>query len=222
MEAYEPKVAALQKETPELIPAMVTLTLQSGEHLGERIGHFKDSWSAMIAAKRKADSGGERHANIQWNRVAGSLRSIEATWNAEKGWHVHGHIFALLSAYVDKFQLSEEWHRFTGDSMITDVRKCHGESRAALHEVIKYACKFSDLTNEKLWEFHQGVNGGRMFDPAGCLRGVKTGDMDQDSQEGMTGPYRDWVATWLWMERKYTLQEFRPTLANFRAVVAAT
>lgn len=214
VEGYEPKVEsvlqAAAKDGPALIPAMITLTLQSGEDVGERITHFKSSWSKMIAARRKADSNSEKNTPLQWNRVAGSLRSIEATWNAEKGWHIHGHVFALLSSYVDKFQLSEDWHRFTGDSMITDVRKCYGESRAALHEVIKYACKFSDLTDEKLWEFHRGVNGGRMFDPAGNLRGVKTGDLDQDSQEGLTGPYRDWVATWLWMERKYHIQDSAP------------
>ncbi|MBV9188335.1 MAG: hypothetical protein JO093_22190, partial [Acidobacteria bacterium] len=124
--------------------------------------------------------------------------------------HVHGHFFALLSGYIDKFQLSEEWHRFTGDSSITDVRKCYGEPRAALHEVCKYACKFSDLDDPKLWEFHQGVNGGRMFDPAGNLRGVLTGELDQDSLEGLSGPYRDWVATWLWLEKKYHLQAGPP------------
>jgi hypothetical protein len=211
VEAYEPKVAGLMQESPALIPAMVSLTLQSGFDLAERLGHFRESWSAMTAAKRKADSNPDKNALIQWNRVEGSLRSIEATYNAEKGWHVHGHVFALLTAYMDKRQLSEEWHRFTGDSMITDVRKCYGESRAALHEVIKYACKFSDLTDERLWEFHQGVNGGRMFDSAGSLRGIKTGELDQDSIEGLTGPYRDWVATWLWMEKKYHIQEGFPT-----------
>ena len=214
VEAYEPKVEsvlqAAEKEEKPLIPAMITLTLQSGRDVGERVAHFKASWSKMIAARRKADSGAERHGLLQWNRVAGSLRSVEATFSAERGWHVHGHIFALLSQYVDRLQLSEEWERFTGDSKIVDVRKCYGESRAALHEVIKYACKFSDLTNEQLWEFHQGVAGGRMFDPAGCLRGVKTGDLDQDSLEGLTGPYRDWLAIWSWIDRKYDLREGPP------------
>ena len=191
---------------------MVSLTLQSGWDLGERVVHFKSSWSNMIAAKRKGESESGRHAPIQWNRVEGSLRAIEATFNPKKGWHVHGHVYALLNKYIDPFALSADWLRFTGDSRIVDVRKCYGESRSALHEVIKYACKFSDLSNERLWEFHQGVAGGRMFDPAGNLRGVKTGDTDQDSLEGMTGPFRDWVATWLWMEKKYHLQQGAPTM----------
>lgn len=216
VEAYEPKIAQVvevsNRENTPLIPAMVTLTLASGHDLGERLAHAKKSWSSMIAAKRKGESESGRHAVIQWNRVEGSLRSIESTYNPEKGWHVHLHVFALLAEYVNKFQLSEEWHRFTGDSMITDVRKCHGESRQALHEVIKYACKFSDLTDEKLWEFHTGVNGGRMFDASGNLRGVLTGELDQDSTAGLTGPYRDWVATWLWMEQKYHLQQGFPTM----------
>ena len=211
VEAYEPKVELVLKEQPALIPVMATLTLLSGWDLGERIEHAKKSWSRMIAAKRKAESNSDKNAPVQWNQVDGALRSIEATFNPEKGWHVHLHVFALLNAYLDRIALSEEWKRFTGDSIIVDVRKCHGEPRAALHEVIKYACKFSDLDDARLWEFHQGVNGGRMFDPAGNLRGVKTGDIDQDSIEGMTGPYRDWVATWLWMEKKYHLQQGYPT-----------
>lgn len=210
VEAYQPKIAKLEGENPALIPAMVTLTLQSGHNVQERVLHFKAAWKRMGEAKRKGASVSGRHAAIQWNRVSGSLRSIEATYNEAKGWHVHGHVFALLDAYIDKHQLSEEWHRFTGDSMITDIRKCHGDSRAALHEVIKYACKFSDLTDEMLWEFHQGVNGTRMFDPAGILRGVKEGELDQDDIGDMTGPYRDWVATWLWMERKYHIQDGSP------------
>ena len=212
VEAYEPKVSVVQAEQPQLVPAMVTLTLASSFDLGERIAHAKASWSKMIAAKRKAESNSEKNALIQWNRVEGSLRSIEATYNPEKGWHVHLHVFVMLSAYIDPFILSVEWKRFTGDSMIVDVRKCHGETRAGLHEVVKYACKFSDLTNEKLWEFHLGVNGGRMFDSTGCFRGVLTGDIDQDPIADMSGPYRDWVATWLWMEKKYHLQEGYPTM----------
>lgn len=217
VEAYEPKIASVlqasAKEQKELIPAMVTLTLQSGLDVGERISHFKESYGKMIAAKRKGESESGRHARIQWNQVEGSLRSIEATHSEKHGWHVHGHVFVLLASYVDKYQLSEEWHRFTGDSMITDVRKCYGESRAALHEVIKYATKFSDLSDDRLWELCQGVNGGRMFDCTGNLRGVLTGELDQDSIEGMTGPYRDWVATWLWMEKKYHIQG-APTLGH--------
>lgn len=210
IEAYEPKIESVLQATPGLVPAMISLTVKSGWDLGERLGHIKESLSAMIAAKRKAESGSERHSPIQWNRVDGSLRSLEATFSEEQGWHAHAHVYALLSDYIDVFKLSAEWNRFTGDSSIVDVRRCYGENRAALHEVIKYACKFSGLSDERLWEFHKGVNGGRMFDPAGNLRGVKTGDMDQDSQEGMTGPYRDWVATWLWMQKKYHIQEGQP------------
>ena len=215
VEAYEPKVesvlAAATKAEKRLVPAVVMLSVKSGPDVHERIAHIKDSWSRMIAAKRKGESESGRHALIQWNRVEGSLRSIEATYNPAEGWHVHSHVYVLLSEYIDPFELSAEWKRFTGDSSIVFVQKAHGENRAALYEVIKYACKFSDLTDEKLWEFHLGVDGGRMFDPAGCLRGVKTGDIDQDSQEGMSGPYRDWVATWRFLEKSWHIQSGFPT-----------
>lgn len=210
VEAYQPKVEAVLRENPTLVPAMVSLTLQSGWDPRERLDHFKASCSRMLAARRKVESSPDRNVPIQWNRVLGGLRSVETTYSEEKGWHVHGHFFVLLGEYLDRFKLSEEWQRFTGDSIIVDVRKCYGETRAALHEVIKYACKFSDLTHERLWQFHQAVDGGRLFDASGNLRGVKTGELDQDSLEGLTGPYQDWVATWLWSERKYNLQKGVP------------
>ena len=208
VEAYEPKVASVfesaAKEGRELVPALATLTLASGRDLGERIEHCKSSWSSMIAAKRKGASNSGKNSPIEWNKVEGCLRSIEATWSDEHGWHVHMHIYALLSAYIDVYRLRDEWERFTGDSKVVDVRKCYGESRAALYETIKYTCKFSGLTDPRLWEFHQGVNGSRMFDPAGCLRGVKMGDLDQDKP--LDGPYRDFLAVWSFWERKYEIK----------------
>lgn len=221
VEAYEPKVASVLQAaetlgTP-LIPAMATLTLASGWDCGERITHLKESFSAMIAAKRKADSNPDKNTPIEWNKLQGSLRSIEATFSEEHGWHLHAHVFALLSRYIDVYRLADEWERFTGDSRVVDVRKCYGEPRAALHEVIKYACKFSDLTDERLFEFHRGVNGGRMFDPAGNLRGVLVGEAGQDTP--LTGPRRDFLAVWNWLESKYDLRPM-PELVSVPRVYA--
>lgn len=210
VEAYEPKVQSVLQAQPGLKPAVITLTVASGSDPRERLEHLRASLLRMGAAKRKAESNPTKNTPIQWNHVAGSLRSIEATFNPDKGWHLHAHVYSLLSGFVNVYALADEWQRFTGDSRVVDVRSAYGDTRAALHEVIKYACKFSDLDHHRLWDFHTAVNGGRMFDSAGDLHGVPTGELDQDSVEGLTGPYRDWVATWLWMERKYHLQSGPP------------
>ena len=212
VEAYQPKIAAIEAQNASLVPVHVVLSLKSGLDVAERIAHLKASWKRMGEAKRKGASASGRHAVIEWNKVAGCLRSIEATFNPAEGWHVHCHIFALLSSFINKFALSDEWQRFTGDSSVTWITKCYGEdTRKALHEVIKYACKFSDLTDELLWEFHLGASGHRMFDPSGILRGVKEPELDQDDITGLTGPYRDWIAIWRFLEKSWHIQDGPPT-----------
>ena len=209
IDSYAQKVATIVAEQPGLIPAMVTLTVKNGPQLGERIEHLKGSWSRMIAASRKGESGGHRHGLVQWNHVAGSLRALEVK-RGEDGWHPHLHVYTLLNSYLDQSELSREWLAWTGDSMVVDIRKCYGEPESALFEVIKYAVKFSDMSPEDLWHIHTVCAGGRGIDPTGCLRGVLTGDIDQDKLDGLDGPTVDYIARWLAMEQKYALEMVKP------------
>lgn len=204
-EAYTPKIEAIAAQYPHLVPAMITLTVKNGPDLAERISHCKASWSRMLEAKRKAASKSERHLPIEWNKVVGSLRALEITMGKDDQWHVHMHVFVLLTAYVNKFQMSEEWLRFSGDSSITDVRKCRGGIHVGLLEVLKYACKFSSMTPEQTLEVHQTCTGHRLIDPQGILRGVPEPDIDSDSIEGLTGPYRDFIAKWLQKHSRYSI-----------------
>jgi hypothetical protein len=205
-EAYAPKIEAVSAEFPQLVPAMITLTVKNGADLEERIKHFKRSWSNMLAAKRKGASASGRHEPIEFNKVLGSLRALEITKGKDKLWHPHGHIFVLLTEYINVKKLSEEWQRFSGDSCIVDVRKCHGGIKAGLLEVLKYACKFSSLTPEETYHVHKVCSGTRLIDPQGILRGVPEPDIDSDDIEGMSGPYRDFIATWLMGQSKYRIE----------------
>lgn len=204
-EAYTPKIEAVAAEFPDLIPAMITLTVKNGPDLLERIEHFKDSWKRMGAAKRKAASNSEKNVAIEWNKVRGSLRAMEITMGKDGQWNVHAHAFVLLTGYVNKRKLSDEWERFTGDSIITDVRKCHGGIKQGLLEVLKYSCKFSSMTPEQTYHAHKCCNGYRLIDPQGILRGVPEPDIDSDSIEGLTGPYRDFIAKWIQSQKRYAV-----------------
>lgn len=207
VEAYSVKVATVTASRQDLIPAMVTFTVKNGPDLAERIKHAKTTWSKMLAAKRKGASVSGRHDLVQWNHVEGSVRALEVKQGAG-GWHPHLHVYCLLNSYIDQGKLSDEWHQWSGDSMIVDVRKCYGTPLAALFEVIKYAVKFDDdMADETLWHVHQVLAGYRSVDPQGCLRGVPEPDIDADSHEGLSGPTIDYIACWLMWEEKFTVRK---------------
>jgi hypothetical protein len=215
--AYSEKVELVSKNNPGLIPAMVTLTIKNGKDLEERIDHIKKAWQKMGAAKRKGASLSGRHAPIEWNKVVGSLRAMEVTMSKVGEWHPHFHIFVLLNDYIDHGKLSEEWERFTGDSKVVGVTKCKGGIQAGLREVLKYSCKFSSMTHAETLHVYETCKGHRLIDPQGALRGVKEPDIDSDSIEGMSGPYRDFFAFWSDFAMKYRIERV-PEIANTKEV----
>lgn len=195
--AYAAKVEVVQDMRPDLIPVMITLTLKNGENLLERIAHLKASWGRMQAEARKGKSTSSRNKPIEWNKVEGSIRAIEVTRNHKAGeWHPHIHVFALVTEYIDVFHLSAEWERATGDSMIVDVRKCKGGTVAGLIEVLKYVSKPSELAPDLLYHLWETAKGSRFTDPQGCLRGVPEPCIDSDDDDGLHGPYRDFILLW--------------------------
>lgn len=203
VQSYAGKVASVQEAHPKLIPAMVTLTVKNGKNLEERLTHLKRSWSNMIAARRKA-MGSCRHREVEWNKVLGSVRSVEIT-NKGNGWHPHAHVFVLLEDYLDHKSLSAEWERFTGDSHVVGVTKCKGGVVPGLIETLKYSSKLTELDHAQALEVWRVAKGSRFIDSQGCLRGVPEPDIDSDSDDGLTGPYRDFVACWLFGHQRYTV-----------------
>ena len=204
---YTPKLEHLIKESPNLIPCMITFGPRNGSDFGERLALLKDIIKKMGAAARKGESTSGRHDVIEWNKVAGSLRAIEVT-NKGNGWHVHTHIFALLRDYVNRERLSEELMRFSGgECSIVDVRKCKNGIIAGMCEVVKYAVKPGELTNEQTLHVYNAAKGARLMDPTGILRGVLVGDIDQDDLPKLDGPTRDLIACWLWGDQRYHIRE---------------
>jgi hypothetical protein len=194
--AYAEKVDTVTAgEGSSLIPAMVTLTIKNGQDLSERLAHLKLSWKNMIGAARKGKSSSGRHEVVEWNKVVGSIRSIEVT-KSESGWHPHIHAFVLLSDYIDQRALSAEWERFTGDSMIVGVTKCKGGVVPGLIETLKYCSKLTELSNADILHVWRSAKGSRFTDPQGILRGVPEPEIDQDDATGLTGAYRDFYAIW--------------------------
>lgn len=195
--AYANKIEVVQDMHPDLIPVMITLTILNRADLAEALRHLKDSWSRMMDAKRKGASKSSTNSTIEWNKVLGSIRAIEITRNKKTGeWHPHIHVFALVSEYLSQMHLSAEWERFTGDSMIVDVRRCRNGIVPGLIEVLKYVSKPSELPPDQLHYLYETAKGSRFTDPQGILRGVPEPCIDSDDDDGLHGPYRDFILLW--------------------------
>jgi len=213
---YAEKLEQLEKEFPKLKRVHITLTVKNGPDLEERFDHVASAWTSMTAAARKAKSGSERHQTIEWNKVKGSVRAYEVTRAKNGEWHPHMHVLALVDEWIDQEKFSEEWNRFTGDSFIVGVRKCTDGIMPALLETVKYSAKFSDLKPADILHVHQTLQGKRLVDPSGILRGVNVGDLDEDSLEGLSGPYRDYIARWLEHEMAYSMSAIPSIPAHLR------
>lgn len=205
VEAYRQKVEILQDMYPGLIPVLITLTVRNGPDLRERIQHIKDSRKRMLAAARKGKSESGRHSAIEWNKVLGSICAVEVTWNKKTSeWHPHLHFFAFVSEYISPAHLSSEWERFTGDSFIVDVRKVKNGIVGGLIEVLKYVSKPTELSHENLLHLYNTAKGTRFVDPHGLMRGVPEPTLETDDDDGLHGPYRDYIL--LWSGRGYSMQ----------------
>ena len=93
-------------------------------------------------------------------------------------WHPHYHAVWLCRDKPDHAELSAEWHRITGDSLVVDVRPFDcaaelagmgpAERRSAIAgdfvEVAKYALKFSSLTLADNWQAFRLLSGRRLVD----------------------------------------------------------
>lgn len=205
IEGYAKKVDQVQKETPGLIPVMITITVKNGDDLAERLGHLEDSFSRMKEHTRKAKSNPAKNLPIEWNKVAGSVAAYEIT-NEGKGWHPHIHVFSLISAYIDHSKLSAEWERFTGDSKIVGITKCKNANIvAALCECLKYASKTSTMSYDHRLHVYDEISGKRWVNPSGVLRGVKVGVLDEDEDGEEVGPFRFMIARWLFASMKWDI-----------------
>lgn len=217
VQGYLPKIEQVTKERPELRACMITLTLKNGHDLQERFDLIRDAWKAMSAHTRKAKQAKYRHDSIEWNKVEGSIRSIETTRNEKDGsWHVHMHCFALISDWIDRVKLAKEWERFTGDSFIVDVRLCKPNPKRpdacpvkeGLTEVLKYACKFAGMPPSDLIAFYRVAKESRLVDPSGCLRGINVGDIETDPDiDTLTGPFMDYIASWMPGQTTYQIRD---------------
>lgn len=186
---YMERLDQVLQEKPNLVPAMMTLTVKNGPDLTERFKHLADSWKTYQGRRRDFAKKGRGFNELC--RTQGGVFSYEFT-KSQAGWHPHLHAVVLLDSKIDKHQLSEEWHQITGDSFITDIRKLKPNKTQdiadAFLEVFKYALKFSEMDLEDNLDAYHELKGKRLQGAYGAFWGVEVPEkMTDDLLEGL--PY---------------------------------
>ena len=173
--AYLTRWQVIQQERPDLRPYLLTLTVKNGPDLEERQTHLTKSLRKLLDRRRNFNSGVPRAPWTELCKAEGAVYTLELT-NKGNGWHPHCHMIALASSQPSQSDLSAEWHKITGDSMIVDCRPITGDPSEGFMEVFKYAVKFSDLTLEDNWHAARILKGKRLLNSLGLFRGVEIPD----------------------------------------------
>ena len=200
--AYLTRWQVIQQERPELRPYLLTLTVKNGPDLEERQAHLTKSLRKLLDKRRNFNAGSRGHPWTELCKAQGAVYTLELT-NKGNGWHPHCHMIVLASSQPSQSDLSAEWLRITGDSMIVDCRPITGDPSEGFMEVFKYAVKFCDLTLEDNWHAAQILKGKRLLNSFGLFRGVEIPDslLDEPLDEL---PYWDRFYRYLEGEYQFT------------------
>ena len=203
--AYLTRWQVLQQDRPDLRPYLLTLTVKNGDDLEERQAHLSKSLRKLLTHRRHFNGGIPRAPWTELCKAEGAVYTLELT-NKGKGWHPHCHMIVLATSQPSQTDLSAEWHKITGDSMVVDCRPILGDPVEGFMEVFKYAVKFSDLTLAVNWHAAQILKGKRLLNSLGLFRGVDIPEsMLDEPLDGL--PYLDRFYRYLGDE--YQLDELR-------------
>jgi hypothetical protein len=175
-----PKFLQLLKDNPDLILALMTLTLRSDKKRGLRGG----------CGQIKKDFAKLRDRKV-WKDCIGGVGRIENTFNRMLGWHPHIHCLLLLENYLVQKDLSDKWQAITKDSKIVDIREVH-DLKSGLVECVKYPFKLTDVRSFKREQFQE------IFELKGARLGVSFGechglDVDADIEQVLEDDFSDFV-----------------------------
>ena len=210
--AYLTRWQVIQQERPELRPYLLTLTVKNGDDLEERQAHLTKSLRKLMDRRRYFNAGTRGAPYTELCKAQGAVYTLELT-NKGKGWHPHCHMIVLASSQPSQSDLSAEWLRITGDSMIVDCRPItggeSGDYSEGFMEVFKYAVKVSDLSLHDNWHAAQVLKGKRLLNSFGLFRGVQVPESLLDEPLDSL-PYWDRFYRFLGGEYRFTGESPKP------------
>ena len=192
LDAYLTRWEVVHTRRDDLRLFLVTFTVRNGPHLQERFLHLQRSFQRL--QHRRRDYFVRGRGFTEWAKAAGGVFSYELT-NKGKGWHPHVHVIVAAQEAPDKYRLRSEWEGITKDSFMVDVRPILKDSTgyaSGFMEVLKYAVKFSDLTEAQTMVAWLNLRGRRLLGSFGVFRGVQVPEsLLDDPLEGL--PYIDFL-----------------------------
>lgn len=198
MQAYMQRLDVVLEQHQGLQAFLVTVTVKDGEDLQERFQHLRGAMRRMTQARRDHLSNPIKNRHVEAAKALGGVHSIEAKRGKGSGlWHPHAHAVWLCYEAPDAAKLAQEWHGWTGDSYIVDVRPFHDQQDVAsgFAEVFKYALKFAELPLADNWQAFHELSNRRLVDSFGLLRGVEVPEeLTDEPLEGL--PYIDYLFRW--------------------------
>lgn len=199
MQAYMQRLDVVLEQHQGLQAFLVTVTVKDGEDLQERFQHLRGAMRRMTQARRDHLSNPIKNRHVEAAKALGGVHSIEAKRGKGSGlWHPHAHAVWLCYEAPDAAKLAQEWHGWTGDSYIVDVRPFHDQQDVAsgFAEVFKYALKFAELPLADNWQAFHELSNRRLVDSFGLLRGVEVPEeLTDEPLEGL--PYIDYLFRWI-------------------------
>lgn len=127
-----------------------------------------------------------RESKLWRTTVEGGAFVVEITrGDAGDHWHVHLHVI-VTGIFLPQADLSEAWHRCTGDSQIVDIRAVRDHERGAEY-VAKYASKAFDQSvvndRDSLQEALGALSGRRLCSTFGNWRHFRLSDTPKDDRK---------------------------------------
>lgn len=192
-----------------------TLTAQSVKKtdLADAIRVYNAAYTAMMR-------------NSTCTVIAGAIRKLEVTYNAEKDWY-HPHIHSVwivprgwrrTKSYINRYTLADMWRYYLGGKYAVsadaqDVRRVKSASREDVMEFAKYPAKSCDyLQSKDVFEtFYKSLKGVRLITHMKLARALKAqykhGLLDCYKQPDTTQYF--WRSMWKWARENaaYTLDQ---------------
>jgi len=182
---YTDAYLEIRKKFPDVKMMSIVLTIKNTEDLLEGFEHLFKAWQNVRQRIRNANR--NTGNKTVFKNVIGIVGSIEVTYNFKtKTWHPHIHLQILTTQLIDKYEMSKEWKRITGDSFIVYCEQArHPENPIQdMAEALKYNLKFTNLTPELIYQVYQLLKGRKLLITTGLFRGIKQTPIDREELLG--------------------------------------
>jgi len=175
----------IQERLPEIKMMSIVLTIKNTSSLLEGYEHLFKGYQNIRQRIRNANRNNGKKS--VFSNILGMVGSFEITYNSKtKTWHPHIHLQVLVNQLIDKYLMSQEWLRITGDSMIVYCEQARHPDNPMkdMKEALKYNLKFSTLTPALALKVYQTLKGRNMLITTGLFRGVKNASINREELIG--------------------------------------